>query len=253
MNVTQEVSTDEPLFAAAPRLAAETGARARLASVLGWLSGLPVDQKIEALNEIKLALHEAGPFREEPVDCVLWVRNDKVTANDYNPNAVAPPEMRLLETSITADGYTQPIVADADGDAGQFVVVDGFHRNRVGRESEAVRSRVLGYLPLVQIRSTQTGRGERIASTIRHNRARGKHQVERMSDIVLELKRRNWNDEKIGRELGMDPDEVLRLAQISGLAEAFRDHDFSRAWEVDLAADDESVLDAAGTEEVIDG
>lgn len=95
----------------------------------------------------------------------------------------------------------------------------------------------MGYLPVVQIRPDQTGRPERIASTIRHNRARGKHQVEKMSQIVIELKRRNWSDEKIGRELGMDPDEVLRLCQITGLAEAFRDHEFSKAWDVDLSTD----------------
>jgi ParB-like chromosome segregation protein Spo0J len=224
---------------------------ASICQAVAELASLPTDERIHAINTIKQALHDVSPFREEPVDCVLWVKNEQVTANDYNPNSVAPPEMKLLEISITADGYTQPIVADADEESGQFVVVDGFHRNRVGRESEAVRERVHGYLPLVQIRSTQAGRGERIASTIRHNRARGKHQVERMSEIVLELKRRNWSDEKVGRELGMDPDEVLRLAQISGLAEAFRDREFSMAWEADLTAEDEEVLAAAAKEEFI--
>jgi ParB-like chromosome segregation protein Spo0J len=217
------------------------------------LGSLPIAERVEAINEIKRSLHTVSPFKDEPVDCVLWVKNDVIAANDYNPNAVAPPEMKLLEISITADGYTQPIVADADHETGKFVVVDGFHRNRVGRESAAVCERVHGYLPLVQIRSTQAERGERIASTIRHNRARGKHQVERMSEIVLELKRRNWSDEKVGRELGMDPDEVLRLAQISGLAEAFRDREFSKAWEADMAADEADVLAEADSDETIDG
>jgi ParB-like chromosome segregation protein Spo0J len=213
--------------------------------LLWSLRQLPPVERIEALNRVRRSLHEVSPFRHEPMDLVEWVEQSSVVANDYNPNAVAPPEMKLLEVSILADGYTQPIVVDRDADAPIHVVVDGFHRNRIGRESEAVKARVLGYLPVVQIRNEQKDRPERIASTIRHNRARGRHQVEAMSQIVLELKRRNWSDEKIGGELGMDPDEVLRLAQITGLAEAFKDREFSKAWETDLAADDESILELA--------
>lgn len=209
------------------------------------LSGLEAKDAIEELNFARTELHKASPFKDEPVDCVLWVKTSEVEANDYNPNAVAPPEMKLLEVSILADGYTQPVVTDFDQKSKKLVVVDGFHRNRVARESKVVNARIKGFLPVVQIRPDQTGRPERIASTIRHNRARGKHQVEKMSQIVLELKRRNWNDEKIGRELGMDPDEVLRLAQITGLAEAFKDRDFSKAWEVDLTADDREVEELA--------
>jgi ParB-like chromosome segregation protein Spo0J len=215
-----------------------------LSGLLETLRAMPVPERVDALNAIRTALHEVSPFKEEPVDLVLWAKTETVTANDYNPNAVAPPEMKLLEVSILADGYTQPIVTDYDDTAKMLVVVDGFHRNRVARECPTVRQRILGYLPVVQIRPDQTGRPERIASTIRHNRARGKHQVEKMSQIVLELKRRNWSDEKIGRELGMDPDEVLRLCQITGLAEAFKDKDFSKAWEVDLTADDGAVEEA---------
>ncbi len=211
-----------------------------LTSLVREIAALPLDARIEAINRAKEALHAASPFVNEPVDCVVWVKADRVQANDYNPNAVAPPEMKLLETSIMADGYTQPIVAAPD-EEGKIPVVDGFHRNRVGRESAVVRERVLGYLPIVRIRPSQEDRGDRIASTIRHNRARGKHQVEQMSAIVLELKRRNWSDNKIGKELGMDPDEVLRLAQITGLAEAFRDRDFSMAWETDMAVDDAEI------------
>lgn len=219
------------------------------------LAALSLASQVEACNRIKAALHAAGPFRNEPVDCVQWVPAENVHANDYNPNAVAPPEMKLLEISILADGYTQPIVTDADETSpAQRLVIDGFHRNRIGRESPEVKARVHGYLPVVQIRATQTERPDRIASTIRHNRARGKHRVDQMSNIVLELKRRNWSSEKIGRELGMDPDEVLRLAQISGLADAFKDHEFGKAWEADLTADDDTVLAIAeGEEEVIDG
>jgi ParB-like chromosome segregation protein Spo0J len=177
------------------------------------------------------------------VDCVEWVAADEVVANNYNPNSVAPPEMELLRLSILADGYTQPIVSNVED--GQRVVIDGFHRNRVGREDDTVRERLHGYLPVVQIRSDRVDKADRMASTIRHNRARGKHQVVAMSDIVLDLKRRNWSDTKIGKELGMDPDEVLRLAQITGLAEAFKDREFSEAWEAELSIDEEDDLQEA--------
>lgn len=197
------------------------------------LASLPLPDRIATINAIRAALHNYSPFCTEPVDCVLWVPADSVTANDYNPNSVAPPEMKLLEHSITEDGYTQPIVSWERDDV--YEVVDGFHRHRVGRESRQVRTRVHGYLPLVVINQGRTDRSDRIAATIRHNRARGKHKVEAMSDIVIELKRRNWSDEKIGRELGMDQDEVLRLCQITGLAELFSDQEFSKSWDVEGA------------------
>jgi ParB-like chromosome segregation protein Spo0J len=199
---------------------------------------LPDDAtRVAALNRIRAELHKVSPLRHEPVDCVQWVRAEQVQANDYNPNTVAPPEMELLQRSIESDGYTQPIVTWA-ADGGVLEVVDGFHRNRVGREIPEVRERLLHFLPVVVVNESRTDRGDRIAATIRHNRARGKHRIDSMSAIVVELKRRNWSDEKIGRELGMDPDEVLRLAQISGLAEMFADREFSEAWEV--AAIDET-------------
>lgn len=195
------------------------------------LSHMPEEQKINALNAIKLRLHEVSPFRAEPVDCVIWVPAEQVQANDYNPNAVAPPEMRLLQHSIRVDGYTQPIVGYFDDEEHVFEVVDGFHRNRVGKECADIKERVKGYLPVTVINKERQERTDRIAATIRHNRARGKHAVTAMSDIVLELSRRNWSDKKIAKELGMEPDEVLRLKQITGLAELFADRDFSMAWE----------------------
>lgn len=198
---------------------------------LAFLQHLDEPARIDALNEIRRVLSEYSPFRHEPVDFVRWVKSDLVQANDYNPNSVAPPEMELLRLSIVADGYTQPIVANQEGDG--YVVVDGFHRNRVGKECAEVTARVKGYLPVVQIRGSQTDIPNRIASTIRHNRARGKHQVEKMSEIVIELKKRNWSDDKISKNLGMDKDEILRLCQISGLAEVFSDQQFSRAWDVE--------------------
>ena len=198
-----------------------------------WLQTGTLEERVYKLNEVRRELSAISPFKAEPVDFVEWVPAADVFANDYNPNTVAPPEMELLRLSIMADGYTQPIVTNREEE--QRIVVDGFHRNRVGKECLDVQARVLGFLPVVQIRAERIDKADRMASTIRHNRARGRHQVEGMSEIVLELKRRNWSDAKIGKELGMDPDEVLRLAQISGLADAFKDREFSLAWEAEIA------------------
>jgi ParB-like chromosome segregation protein Spo0J len=178
-------------------------------------------------------MNEEAPewTKAHPVSAVRWVRAGLVHANDYNPNSVASPEMDLLQVSIESDGYTQPIVTWQCED-GTFEVVDGFHRYRIG-----VERLKLSHLPIVVLDTSRVDRGDRIAATIRHNRARGRHQVGAMSEIVQELARRNWSDAKIGRELGMEPDEVLRLKQISGLADLFADQEFSEAWE---ATDEET-------------
>lgn len=202
---------------------------ARARELFAELALMGDDERMDVINEIRRELGEHSPMKREPVDCVQWVRADEVRANDYNPNVVAPPEMRLLQLSIMQDGYTQPIVAWRDDDG--FEVVDGFHRNRVAREVGAVRKRVQGRLPISVINGERTAKEDRIAATIRHNRARGVHQVDAMSEIVLDLARRNWSDERIAKELGMDPDEVLRLKQVSGLATLFADREFSEAWE----------------------
>jgi len=199
--------------------------------ILKELKSYTDQSKIEIINQIKIDLHKVSPMKEEPVDCVIWVPSEIVGANDYNPNRVAPPEMKLLEHSILEDGYTQPIVTFFID--GGHEVVDGFHRNRVGKECKKVQERILGLLPVVVINQERTDRGDRIAATIRHNRARGRHTIDGMSNIVIELKRRNWSDKKIGNELGMEPDEVLRLTQITGLAEMFEDKEFSEAWEAE--------------------
>ncbi len=194
------------------------------------IGALPESERIEALNATKLALHDISPFRDEPVDCVLWIDAGAVAGNDYNPNTVAPPEMDLLRLSIEEDGYTQPIVAYRENDG--YTVVDGFHRTRVGKECASVNQRIRGYLPITIVRGDREDLDDRMASTIRHNRARGKHGIQSMSHIVLDLSRRNWTDEKISKKLGMDADEVLRLKQITGLAELFANQEFSEAWEV---------------------
>ena len=209
------------------------------AKLFKQIEAMDIQSKVEAINDIRQALLQYSPFKNEPVDCVRWIKSDLVNANDYNPNSVAPPEMKLLEHSITEDGYTQPIVSWSRD--GVYEVVDGFHRHRVGKESETVRARVHGYLPAVVINSDREGKNDRMASTIRHNRARGEHKVESMSEIVVELKRRFWSDAKIAKELGMEPDEVLRLQQVTGLSGLFSDSEFSEAWEAETFEEVEGV------------
>ncbi len=205
--------------------------------VFSELDNLELVNKIEIINRIKILLHKHSPFANEPVDCVLWIDSEQVVANDYNPNKVAPPEMELLKQSILEDGYTQPLVTWKREDATE--VVDGFHRNRVGRECEEVRDRIHGYLPVVNINQTQQGKGDRMASTIRHNRARGTHNVELMSTIVSELVEMGKGDRWICKHIGMSADELLRLKQITGVADLFKNRDFSDSWEADQEEMDE--------------
>lgn len=212
-----------------------------LKRIIDLISVMELNEKVDAINDVKKQLHEISPFKTEPVDCVLWVKNESVHANDYNPNSVAPPEMELLRLSISADGYTQPIVSMLEENGETREVIDGFHRNRVGKECEDIQSRVHGYLPVVTINKERENINDRVASTIRHNRARGKHKIESMSEIVIDLKKRNWSDEKIAKNLGMDADEVLRLCQIGGLSELFLDKEFSQAWTPELIDDEEFI------------
>lgn len=218
---------------------------------------MPINEQVLELNSIRQFLHEIGPFKDEPVDFVRWEVSENVVANDYNPNKVAPAEMKLLELSIVNDGYTQPIVTWSNPDKGKTEVIDGFHRNRVGKESKVVSQRIKGFLPVVDIRKDQSGKNDRVASTIRHNRARGKHQIDAMSEIVIELKNRNWRNSRIARELGMDEEEVLRLCQISGMENLFTDRDFSRAWEaadgIGGGIDQWEDIDDDISDEIIDG
>lgn len=185
-----------------------------------------IDEKVKMLNLIRTNIADISPF-EEPVDCVRWIPTDKVKANEYNPNRVASTEMKLLHTSIKLDGYTQPIVA-YKLDNGEYEVVDGFHRNRVGKEYKDINKRIHGYLPLVILDKPLD---ERIGSTIRHNRARGTHQIRSMSEIVIDLAKAGWTDEEICKKIGMELDEVIKLKQITGLKEAFQNHEFSKSWE----------------------
>lgn len=171
-----------------------------------------------------------------PVYNVLRVPMEKVRANSYNPNSVAPPEMALLEVSIWEDGYTQPIVAYYIEEEDMYEVVDGFHRYTTMRKSDRIREREKGHLPIVVINKAVS---ERMASTIRHNRARGSHNIDLMSNIVSELVEMGKSDRWICKHIGMSPDELLRMKQVTGVAALFANRDFSESWDVDMDSGDE--------------
>ncbi|HEP0316900.1 TPA: ParB-like nuclease domain-containing protein [Enterobacter bugandensis] len=196
-----------------------------------YLQSLPEEDRINAINAFRQVIHQHSPFREQPVDCVLWVKQDRLTANDYNPNNVAPPEKRLLTKSLELDGFTQPIVV-TENTPQHYEIVDGFHRHEIGSTRAALKRQLKGYLPVTFLRRERQDKHDRMAATIRHNRARGRHQINAMAEIVRELAQLGWNEQKIGKELGMDSDEVLRLKQINGLLELFADRRYSEAWTV---------------------
>lgn len=165
---------------------------------------------------------------ESPVYQVIAVPIEKVDPNTYNPNVVAPPEMKLLYESIKADGYTMPVVCYHDEEKDKYIIVDGFHRYRIMLEYRDIYEREKGLLPVSVIDKPID---QRMASTIRHNRARGSHDVDLMSNIVRELHEMGRSDQWIAKHLGMDPDEILRLKQITGLASLFKDMEFGKSWE----------------------
>ena len=165
---------------------------------------------------------------KSPVYGVKAIPIEKIQANAYNPNAVAPPEMKLLYQSIKEDGYTMPIVCYYLADKDRYEIVDGFHRYRTMLEHKDIYERENGCLPVVVIDKDISNR---MASTIRHNRARGSHSIDLMVNIVAELTESGMSDAWIMKNIGMDADELLRLKQISGLAALFKDKDFSKSWE----------------------
>jgi len=165
-----------------------------------------------------------------PVYNVQKVHMDKIRANAYNPNAVAPPEMKLLEVSIWEDGYTMPIVCYYLPEEDVYEIVDGYHRYTTLKTSKRIFEREKGMLPIVVIDKDIS---DRMASTIRHNRARGSHSVDLMSNIVSELMESGMSDGWILKHIGMDKDELLRLKQITGLASLFKDHEFTVCSEID--------------------
>jgi len=186
------------------------------------------DDKIKAVNEVKEYLLEVSPVKENPIDCVKWVDLSKVRANDYNPNTVADEEMELLFKSIKEDGYTQPIVTVYHEEEDEYEIVDGFHRYRVMKKYDEISDRSDGRLPITVIdKSVQ----ERMASTVRHNRASGTHGVQGMSEVVRGMKEEGMSDEEICNELGMEAEELARLKHTSGFSKLFDDVDYNNSWQ----------------------
>ena len=177
---------------------------------------------------------------KSPVYEVKRIPIEKIRANAYNPNSVAPPEMKLLEMSIWEDGYTMPVVAYYLPDVDMYEIVDGYHRYTTLKTSQRIFEREQGCLPVVVIEKDISNR---MASTIRHNRARGSHSIELMSNIVSELVEAGMSDAWILRHIGMDKDELLRLKQITGIAALFRDQEFSVSSEISCAIDEEETID----------
>jgi ParB-like chromosome segregation protein Spo0J len=191
---------------------------------------IDIHEKVKIYNEVSQQIYDWLGL-EHPALNVQLVKAESIQGNDYNPNKVAPPEMKLLKLSIKKDGVTMPVVvADQSNKKKPYVVVDGFHRTTVIQTDKNVNESLSGYVPVSKLNKSIE---DRITSTVRHNMARGTHQVELSAKLVAMLKKHNWTNARIGLELGMDADEVLRLKQITGLAELFKDKEFSNSWEIE--------------------
>jgi ParB-like chromosome segregation protein Spo0J len=185
-------------------------------------------EKILFIEDLKAYLHELSPQNSQPVDLVRWIPIEKVHANDYNPNSVAKNEMRLLYVSISHDGYTQPVVTVYDDAKDEYVIVDGFHRYTTMRLNQDIADRNNGLLPVVVIDKSIN---DRMASTVRHNRARGKHSVSGMANMVFQMLENGWTDEAICAELGVEADELVRLKHVTGFSKLFENVEYRRSWE----------------------
>jgi len=182
------------------------------------------NDKVGYLNEIKSFLYELSPLKSQPVDRVIWVPKEKVVANDYNPNHVAPKELSLLYTSIKEDGYTQPIVTIYDAERDVYVIVDGFHRNFVEKKYPDIAEKCLDYLPIVVM---DKDINQRKASTVRHNRARGSHSVDGMVNIIFTMMRDGCSEREICEKLGLEASEFEKLKHITGFAKIFKNYNYS--------------------------
>jgi len=186
------------------------------------------DSPQDFLNELNSFLFTLTPRKTQPIANVQWVPVEKVQANDYNPNSVAGNEMRLLYTSISHDGYTQPVVTVYDPEIEKYVIVDGFHRYTIMRRYEDIYQLNDGRLPIVVI---DKDINDRMAATVRHNRARGKHSVAGMGKIVFDMLKNGATDEAICNEVGLEPEELARLKYVTGFAKLFENANFGQSWE----------------------
>jgi len=191
------------------------------------IASMSDEEKIEYIEELKSRLDAIHPLKAQPVNRVRWVNVEDVQANDYNPNSVASNEMHLLYTSILHDGYTQPVVTIYDKELGKYVIIDGFHRFFTCKNNDDIRERNQGRLPIVVL---DKDANDRMASTVRHNRARGKHSVGGMSSMVFSMLDNGWSDADICNHLGMSADELLRLKHITGFSKLFSDAEYNKTW-----------------------
>ena len=182
---------------------------------------------IDSINKERKALHEECPIKQ-PIDYVMWVPIEKVEPNGYNPNSVATVEMGLLYKSIKKDGYTQPIVTIYDKKKDKYVIVDGFHRYYVCKTKKDIFDRNMGMLPIVVIDKNIS---ERMAATVRHNRARGEHSIDGMSNLVFKMLDEGMSDADVCNELGMEPEELLKLKHLTGFSKLFANTEYKKAWE----------------------
>ena len=182
---------------------------------------------IDSINKERKALHEECPIKQ-PIDYVMWVPIEKVEPNGYNPNSVAAVEMELLYKSIKKDGYTQPIVTIYDKKKDKYVIVDGFHRYYVCKTKKDIFDRNMGMLPIVVIDKNIS---ERMAATVRHNRARGEHSIDGMSNLVFKMLDEGMSDADVCNELGMEPEELLKLKHLTGFSKLFANTEYKMAWE----------------------
>jgi len=195
---------------------------------LKTLQALPDAERLAAIEDLRQQLHELSPVNSQPVDRIRWVPIEMVEPNDYNPNSVAKVELGLLYTSILHDGYTQPVVTIWDEALQKYVIIDGFHRYFTCRNNQDIRDRNCGMLPIVVLDKPIN---DRMASTVRHNRARGKHSVDGMSNMVFQMLENGWSEAEICAELGMEAEEVLRLKHITGFSKLFENMQYKKAWE----------------------
>lgn len=184
--------------------------------------------KIKFLNDLKEFIHKEISEIQQPIDFVRWIPVEKVSPNDYNPNSVAKIEMGLLYKSIKHDGYTQPIVTIYDQENDKYVIVDGFHRYFTCKTNKDIYERNKGYLPCVVI---EKDINERMAATVRHNRARGEHSVAGMGNMVFEMLENGWSESEICNHLGMEPEEILKLKHITGFSRLFENVNYQKSWE----------------------
>jgi len=186
------------------------------------------EEKIVFFEEIKELIHNNSPLKEQPVNRIKWVDVNKVSPNDYNPNSVAKKEMGLLYTSILHDGYTQPVVTIYDEVKDKYIIIDGFHRYFTCKSNKDILDRNKGRLPIVVLNKDIN---DRMASTVRHNRARGMHSVTGMSSMVFNMLENGWEDVDICNELGMSVEELVKLKHITGFSKLFKDKEYSKSWQ----------------------